>query len=139
DSAIIAGYRAPPTDARSTGWLSWQRQMRSDNLAAVKKLAAAGVPMLTGTDAGNPAVFHGYSVHRELRLLVEAGLSPWGALAASTTSAGRFLKRHWGMKVGDEATLLVLDGSPIDDIANTEKIREVIQRGRVVDRGALRL
>jgi imidazolonepropionase-like amidohydrolase len=134
DSGIVGTYRSAPTDERSVSWVAMQRSIAADNLKAVAKLAAAGVPMLTGTDAGNPAVFQGYSVHRELRLLVVAGLTPWQALAASTTNAGRFFKRPWGMKVGDEGTLLVLTASPIDDIANTEKIRTVIQRGRVVDR-----
>ena len=137
DSGIIAGYRAAPTDERSVRWVGMQRSISADNLKAVGRLAARGVPMLTGTDAGNPAVFQGYSVHRELRLLVEAGLTPWQALAASTTNAGRFFKRPWGMKTGDEATLVVLDASPIEDIRNTEKIHAVIQRGRVVDRPGL--
>jgi imidazolonepropionase-like amidohydrolase len=137
DSAVVGSYRSAPTDERSKSWVEMQRSIAADNLKAIAKFAAAGVPMLTGTDAGNPAVFQGYSVHRELRLLVAAGLTPWQALAASTTNAGRFFKRPWGMKVGDEGTLLVLSASPIDDIANTEKIRTVIQRGRVVDRAQL--
>ncbi len=135
DSGVIAAYRTAPTDQGSVGWVAMQRRIMADNLKAVAKLSTAGVPMLTGTDAGNLAVFQGYSVHRELRLLVEAGLTPWEALAASTTNAGRFLRRPLGMKVGDEATLLVLDASPVDDIRNTEKIYAVIQRGQVVDRG----
>jgi hypothetical protein len=138
DSAVLAAYRtAPAGDGPFGGWIRWQREIRAANQAAVAKLAKAGVPMLTGTDGGNPAVFQGYSVHREIRLLAEAGLSPWDAIAASTTNAGRFLGRRWGMKVGDEATLLVLDASPIDDVRNTERIHLVIQRGRLVDRASL--
>jgi imidazolonepropionase-like amidohydrolase len=94
--------------------------------------------MITGTDAGNPGVFQGYSGHRELRLLVEAGLSAWDALAATTINAGRLLDRKWGMDVGDEGTLVILDASPLDDIRNTEKIHAVILRGASVDREALR-
>jgi imidazolonepropionase-like amidohydrolase len=138
DSAVLAAYRtAPAGDGPFGGWIRWQREIRAANQAAVAKLAKAGVPMLTGTDGGNPAVFQGYSVHREIRLLAEAGLSPWDAIAASTTNAGRFLGRRWGMKVRDEATLLVLDASPIDDVRNTERIHLVIQRGRLVDRASL--
>ena len=94
--------------------------------------------MVTGTDGGNPAVFQGYSVHRELRLLVEAALSPWDALAATTINAGRLLGRRWGMDVGDEGTLVILDASPLDDIRNTERIHSVILRGMTVDRDAIR-
>ena len=94
--------------------------------------------MVTGTDGGNPAVFQGYSVHRELRLLVEAGLSSWDALAATTINAGRLLGRKWGMEIGDEGTLVILDASPLDDIRNTERIHAVILRGVAVDRDAIR-
>lgn len=133
----VALFKAPPAEGRMAGWVAWQRTLREPNLAAVKTLAAAGVPMVTGTDGGNPAVFQGYSVHREMRLLVEAGLSPWDAIAASTLHAGRLLDRRWGMAAGHEGTLLVLDASPVDDIRNTERIHAVILRGVVVDRAAL--
>jgi imidazolonepropionase-like amidohydrolase len=134
---MLALYKAPPS-AGLARWLELQRTMRKSNAAAVRTLAAAGVPMVTGTDAGNPAVFQGYSVHRELRLLVEAGLSPWDALAATTINAGRLLGRKWGMDVGDDGTLVILDASPLDDIRNTERIHAVVFRGVMVDRDAIR-
>jgi imidazolonepropionase-like amidohydrolase len=137
DAKRIALFKqAPP--AQLAGWLKIQRTARETNAAAVRTLAAAGVPMVTGTDAGNPAVFQGYSVHRELRLLVEAGLSSWDALTATTINAGRLLGRNWGMNVGDEGTLLILDASPLADIRNSERIHTVILRGVKVDRDAIR-
>lgn len=90
--------------------------------------------MLVGTDAGNPGTFQGYSVHRELIRLVQAGLSPWEALAAATTDAGVFLERKFGVQAGDAANLVVLEASPIDDIANTQRIAIVVARGKVVYR-----
>jgi imidazolonepropionase-like amidohydrolase len=132
--AIVDGYRKAPADtSRMGGWLAWQRRIGPGNLVAVGKLYRAGVPMLTGTDGGNPAIFQGYSVHRELALLVEAGLSPWDALAASTTTAGKFFGRKWGMTEGSEATLLVLDKSPIENIRNSETIFRIVNRGVVVN------
>jgi hypothetical protein len=132
--AIVDGYRKAPADtSRMGGWLAWQRRIGPGNLVAVGKLFRAGVPMLTGTDGGNPAIFQGYSVHRELALLVEAGLSPWDALAASTTTAGKFFGRKWGMTEGSEATLLVLDKSPIENIRNSETIFRIVNRGVVVN------
>ena len=133
----LALYKAPPVGPLA-GWITMQRASRETGAAAVRTLAAAGVAMVTGTDGGNPAVFQGYSVHRELRLLLEAGLSSWDVLAATTTAAGRLLGRKWDMEVGDEATLLVLDASPLADIRNTERIHAVILRGVVVDRTAIR-
>ena len=97
-------------------------------------LADAGVLMLTGTDSGNWGTIQGYSVHRELIKLVEAGLSTWQALAASTVNAGEFLGRNYGVGPGDEANLVVLRASPIEDIANTQEIELVIHHGKIVEK-----
>jgi imidazolonepropionase-like amidohydrolase len=135
-AATVALFKAPPS-GQMLGFIEWQRGALAQNAAAIKALVAAGVPMVTGSDAGNPGVFQGYSVHRELRLLVEAGVPPWDALAATTINAGRLLGRRWGMAVGDEGTLVILDASPLDAITNTERIAAVVLRGVVVDRAAL--
>jgi len=133
----IALFKAP-APPQMEGWLKFLRAARETDAASVRTLAAAGVPMVTGTDGGNPAVFQGYSVHRELRLLREAGLSPWEALAATTINAGRLLGRKWGTDIGDEGTLIVLEASPLTEMRNTERINAVIQRGVIVDRSAIR-
>ena len=96
------------------------------------RLHAAGIRILAGTDAGNWGLIHGYSLHRELVRLVEAGLSPREALGASTTDAGEFLGRRFGVQTGDAANLVVLDASPLDNIANTQRISMVVMRGQVV-------
>jgi imidazolonepropionase-like amidohydrolase len=87
--------------------------------------------MLTGSDGGNWGVFQGYSVHREMVRLVQAGLTPWDALAAATTRAGEFLGQKYGAQPGDIANLVVLDASPIEDIANMQRIAMVVVRGGV--------
>lgn len=121
------------------GWLDWQRGRMEPNLEAVRTLSDAGVPMLAGTDGGNIGVFQGYSVHRELELLEAAGQSPWAALRSATTDAARFLGHQWGVTPGAEATVVVLDASPLESIANTKRIHAVVQAGVVVDREALRV
>lgn len=134
--ALLDGYRKAPADTSRMGrWLAWQRRLAPGNIQAVGALHRAGVPMLTGTDGGNPAIFQGYSVHRELALFVEAGMTPWDALAASSTTAGRFFGREWGVTEGSEGTLVILDKSPIEDIRNSETIYRVVNRGVVVDTG----
>jgi cytosine/adenosine deaminase-related metal-dependent hydrolase len=55
----------------------------------VARLAAAGVPVLAGTDTPNPGTVHGASLHRELELLVGAGLTPQLALQAATSVPAR--------------------------------------------------
>jgi imidazolonepropionase-like amidohydrolase len=138
DSALLAAYRAPsglPDGIRS--WVDRQARQRDARLNAVQTGAEAGVPILAGTDAGNPGVVQGYSPHRELVRLTQAGLSEWAALAAATTAAGRFLDAPFGLRPGDRANLLVLDASPLKDIRHTQQIARVIYHGQVVDRSAL--
>jgi len=137
--AVLASYRDSASwNERVKAWVAWQRTLAEPVLESVGVLARAGVPMLAGTDGGNFAVFQGYSVHRELALLRAAGLSPWAALRAATTDAARFLGRRWGVEPGDEATLLVLDASPLEDVAHTTRIHAVVRKGTVVDRESLR-
>lgn len=137
--AVLASYRDSASwNERVKAWVAWQRTLAEPVLESVGVLARAGVPMLAGTDGGNFAVFQGYSVHRELALLRAAGLSPWAALRAATTDAALFLGRRWGVEPGDEATLLVLDASPLEDVAHTTRIHAVVRKGIVVDRESLR-
>ncbi|MCX2948289.1 amidohydrolase family protein [Lentzea sp. NEAU-D7] len=90
----------------------------------VAEMHSHGVEVLLGTDAGNPYSFSGFSVHDELELLVDAGLSPKAALKAGTRGAV--------LKPGEEANLVVLDGDPLADIRNTQRIHTVLTRGRVL-------
>ncbi|MDX3657552.1 amidohydrolase family protein [Streptomyces sp. ID05-26A] len=90
----------------------------------VAEMHALGVEVLVGTDAGNPYSFSGFSLHDELELLVEAGLSPKAALNAGTRNAV--------VKPCADANLVVLDGNPLKDIRNTSRIHTVLTRGRVL-------
>lgn len=134
---LIAAYSHP-------GFLSRLEEMRPAleprNAAAlrnVKAAADAGVTILAGTDSGNTGTIQGYSVHREMLIMVEAGMTPLQALAAATTLPGAFLGRDFGVNAGDEANLVVLDASPLEDIANTQRIAMVIHHGVIVDRDAI--
>jgi imidazolonepropionase-like amidohydrolase len=106
----------------------------------VRALDRAGCGLLLGTDAGNPFVFDGFSVHEELELLVRAGLSPYAALRAATASPARALgeeSRLGRVAPGLEADLLVVRGNPLEDITRTREIVAVISRGRYHGRAAL--
>lgn len=88
-----------------------------------------GVTLLAGTDnAGGP----GEGLHRELELLVEAGLTPAEALEAATLSAATILGRQADLgtiEVGKIADLVLLEGNPLEDIGNVRRIATVIQGG----------
>jgi imidazolonepropionase-like amidohydrolase len=93
----------------------------------------AGGVVIAGT-GGVP--FNGAGLHDELRLLVEAGLTPTEALRAATFDAARALRvsdRVGKVAAGKLADLLVLDADPTDDIRNTTRIAAVMLDGRFID------
>jgi imidazolonepropionase-like amidohydrolase len=105
------------------------------------KLLAAGVLVGAGTDAPYPGVFQGEGLHRELELLVAAGLSPLQAIRLATHDAARVLQAEgeWGsLKPGLKADVLVVAGRPHERISDTRKIDLVVKEGRVLDRAGLR-
>jgi hypothetical protein len=98
-------------------------------------LHRAGVPLLAGTDAPEPFVPPGFSMHQELELLVESGLSPVEALRCATLSNARALgqaDRLGTIEPGKLADLLLLDANPLDSIANTRAISKVFRGGLVL-------
>ena len=135
--AVITPYRSSAVIAQVEARRAELEALAANVYSSVKTMADAGVTILAGTDSGVPGTIQGYSLHRELLKLVEAGLSPWQALAAATTDAGAFLGRRYGVTPGSEANLVVLDASPLEDIRNTQRIAYVIQHGVIVDREAL--
>lgn len=104
--------------------------------AAVAALKAAGVPLLAGTDAPNPGTTHGASLHRELELLVAAGLTPVEALTAATWTPARVfgLRDRGRIAPGLRADLLLVAGDPTRDITETRAIVAVWRNGTAVTR-----
>jgi imidazolonepropionase-like amidohydrolase len=110
------------------------------SLRIVGKMNAAGVPIMAGTDTTAPFVFPGSSLHEELALLVQAGLTPMQALQSATKRPAEFLGKlqtQGTIETGKSADLLLLDANPVEDIHNSEKIRAVILRGKLLDRNFL--
>lgn len=99
----------------------------------VKKLKDHGVKIMAGTDTVEVGTFPGWSLHRELVLLVQARLSKYEALASATTIPGDFWGRNFSLDPGGEGNVVVLDASPIDgDIWNTTQINMVIHHGQII-------
>ena len=117
-----------------------ERELYAYDEKVVGAMFRAGVPMLAGTDTGNPYCFPGFSLHDELALLVESGVSPLGALQASTLNAALFMSvsdKYGSVSPGKIADLVLLDADPLVDIHNTTKISEVFLAGKEFDRAAL--
>jgi imidazolonepropionase-like amidohydrolase len=139
----LALQRLASTGAWATPTLvAWQATLADEDahtlhtlVNAVGLMHRAGVPILAGSDCGVPGVAPGRSLHEELRLLVQAGLSAEDALAAATVGPARFQGRvdtSGTIETGKRADLVLLDGDPLADIGNVSRISAVFQRGEKV-------
>jgi hypothetical protein len=97
-------------------------------------LHRAGVPLVAGTDAmGLPLVAPGSSLHRELELLTESGLTPYDAIRAATVAPAVFLRKDnefGSISVGKRADLLLLERNPLQHVAHLRQLVGVMTRGR---------
>ena len=108
-------------------------------LANLKRVHDAGIPVVMGTDAGNPLTLHGPSVYREMEAMAEAGLSPMEVLVASTRNGARVMGREdlGTVEPGKVADLVVLSRDPLADVGNARSVALVVRRGRVWTREEL--
>lgn len=121
---------------------SWAtaKQLFQRSMKTVGALHRAGVPIMAGTDMLNPYCFPGFSLHDELGLLVEAGLSPAEALKAATWNPVEFLgltDSLGSVATGKRADLVLLHANPLENINNSKTISDVILNGRLYTRAAL--
>jgi hypothetical protein len=107
--------------------------------ALVGEFHRAGVKIATGTDFGIDSLLPGFSLHDEMQLLSESGLSPIEVLRAATLHGAELLRdsQLGKIKKGAKADLVLLDANPLDRIENTRKIGGVIRDGVWLDRAKL--
>src|SRR5262245_14018364 len=129
DPAYGARIKSDPDFSKFPGQLA----MAKKNL---KKLFDAGVHIAFGSDSGPPARFHGFFEHRELELMVDAGLTPAQALRAATSNSATALHisgKFGSLEKGKRADMILLDADPLADIRNMRKINKVWIGGREVN------
>ena len=110
---------------------TWEKYLRLTGM-----LHEAGVQLLVGTDAPEPQVAPGASLHHEMEFLVEAGMPAREVLSAATLENARILKEdgnRGAVEAGLEADLVLLEADPLEDIRNTRRIRTVVRAGRALD------
>jgi imidazolonepropionase-like amidohydrolase len=98
----------------------------------------AGVPLLTGTDSPViPGMYPGYSIHDDIRTLIDAGLTPYQALTAATRTPGEFIAKfvptaaHFGtIAAGMRADLILLGANPLENVETLKSPRGVMTAGR---------
>lgn len=125
---VAATWKPESYPAWADAAVGWTEQARA-NLAL---LVGEQAPVLAGSDAGYYFVPHGYALHLELQELVAAGMSPQQALAAATSLPAEIygFEGLGCLDAGCEASFLVLDSDPLQDIANTTDIAWIVHQGR---------
>jgi imidazolonepropionase-like amidohydrolase len=101
----------------------------------VKKLHDAGVNIAAGTDSGTPGVVIGKGLHKELELMVEAGISPMETIIAGTRNAADNLGKASELgtiESGKFADIITVSGDPLKDIRDTREIKLVIKDGKIL-------
>jgi imidazolonepropionase-like amidohydrolase len=105
------------------------------NKRILKMLHQGGVKILAGTDTPNPYCYPGFSVHDEMQIMVESGLTPAQALQTATLNPAIFfniMNDYGTVSEKKIASLVLLKDNPLQNIANTKSIQAVILRGRFI-------
>ena len=119
---------------------SLRKELMEKSEHVVGEMQQSGVKILAGTDTAAPFVYPGFSLHEELALLVQAGLTPMQALQAATSRAAEFMGKsatQGTIEKGKVADMVLLDADPLADIHKTSLINAVVVRGKLLDRSAL--
>ena len=131
----VAAWRTSKNNLLAQSQVS--REQRHEFIALrrrlIKALYDAGVPFLLGSDAPQLWNVPGFSTHRELAALVDAGLTPYQALRTGTVDVAKFLGeegRAGVVREGARADLLLLDANPLSSIGNSLRIDGVVLNGR---------
>jgi cytosine/adenosine deaminase-related metal-dependent hydrolase len=126
-------WKNPPSADRRAKYIAIRNRM-------VKAIVDSGGYIMAGSDGPGGLMGYGWTLHRELAFLVDAGLTPMQALAAATTVPARYIgaEREWGtLSRGKRADLVLLDADPLADIRNTSRISGVSIGGKWLERRAL--
>ena len=145
--------------SRGMGWLpdvniykwpaDWGKERRAKSLIYWKTYSAAqhiifnallekNVLIMAATDANVPVMVPGFSLHGEMKVLNDAGMSTAQVLASATANPGEFMKTNTGeISPGFKANLVLLNENPLEDISATDTIEMVISNGRMYSRDEL--
>jgi len=146
------GYEYIPSVIKKERWKNWDYYNK--NLPAVEsrkkyvrlrkkmvyELWKAGVPLMAGSDSPEFFLVQGFSLHDELEMFVQSGLSSFAALQTATITTAKYLQidqRKGTIETGKEADLILLDKNPLEDIRNTKSIHGVFKGKNWYDEKAI--
>ncbi|TVR80960.1 MAG: hypothetical protein EA409_07275 [Saprospirales bacterium] len=142
DDPFMIKYSSERTNRSLKNWPIRQMMVRSAGfdtgelqrsmLHNFSLLYEAGVPILMGADAGNPSVIPGYSAHKELEFMAQEGMAIADVLRSATIEAARFLrmdKTMGSIARGKDASFIMLDRNPLEDVRNSQSIHRVMLEG----------
>lgn len=112
----------------------------SIQLANLRKLMSAGLPIALGTDAGNIGTLHASSFYSELDMYKEAGMSAFDLLKAMTIHPAVAINKHdeiGSINLNRRADMLMLDSNPLEDIEAVKNINTIIKGGKIIDQNTL--
>lgn len=127
--------KAHPTQADvDAGRAEWANLLRT-----FRELVREKAKFLAGTDVPVMPLVPGFSLHREMRLLVEAGLTPLEAIQAASRNGAQSMNQadRGTIESGKLASMVLLGADPLKDIGNLDAVRTVVLRGRLLDRATL--
>lgn len=129
------------TSQADPGDVSPFRKQYSDwMLMMAGKVHKTGIPMMAGTDTPIGFLTPGLSLHEELVVMTEAGISPAEALKTATINPAKYfnLENELGsIRESQWADLLILSANPLDDIRNTQQIEAVFKQGKLLGKSEL--
>ena len=129
-----------PPDRPQQFTLETRKQRLGKLLETIGLMHKTGVPILAGTDVGNPFIFAGFSLHDELELFVQAGLTPLESLRTATVNPAKYLgmeKELGTIEKGKLADLVLLEANPLENISHTRRINAVVVNGRYLPKESL--
>ncbi|MCJ7465157.1 MAG: amidohydrolase family protein [Maribacter sp.] len=143
-SGVIKTYQGRINRARNSSKKAIADRKALDTLFGIlaKRLNEAHVGLLAGSDCGafNSYIYPGISLHKELKAMVDAGISPLEALRTSAYNGAKFLQKEsdFGtIAIGKVSDLVILDANPLEKIGNTEKIYAVIKGDSIYNKQRL--